>query len=66
MKIQHKDSKQVIDVPNDHASMLMTQGWKEYVEQPAVKEVVRESEEKEQAQDNGQKEVLKRGRPKRV
>jgi hypothetical protein len=32
MKVQHKTSKQVISVPNDHATMLMGQGWEEYQE----------------------------------
>lgn len=32
MKIKHKISNQIIDVPNEHAQMLMEQGWEQYKE----------------------------------
>jgi hypothetical protein len=30
MKIQHKLSKQIIDVPIEHAEMLFEQNWEKY------------------------------------
>ena len=30
MKVQHKTSKQIISVPNQHGNMLLGQGWEEY------------------------------------
>lgn len=32
MKIKHKISNQIIDVPTEHAQMLMGQGWEQYKE----------------------------------
>jgi len=31
MKIQHSVSSQIIDVPDEHAQMLLAQGWIEHI-----------------------------------
>ena len=64
MKIIHKTSNQVIDVPPDHAQILLKQGWKEFIDDE--RKVIRE-EAKEIQQETvyRKEEVLKhRGRPK--
>lgn len=39
MKIKHKQSGNIIDVSNEHALMLLCQGWQEYKEPKVEKEV---------------------------
>jgi len=55
MKVQHKVSKQIITVPNDHGEMLKGQGWEDYKEiDHAVQ--IKETETPEEVKP-------KRGRP---
>lgn len=46
MKIIHKESKQVIDVPDSHADMLIKQGWHYHKEVKVVEEVQEEATKK--------------------
>lgn len=63
MKIIHKTSNQVIDVPPDHAQMLFGQGWKEFINDE--RQVIREEAKEIRQEVNRKEEVLKhRGRPK--
>jgi hypothetical protein len=62
MKVQHKVSKQVISVPNDHANMLMGQGWEEYVEVTHAVQIKETKTTKEVVADTTS-DKPKRGRP---
>ena len=64
MKIIHKTSNQVIDVPSEHAQMLFGQGWKEFINDER-KVIHEEAKEIQQEAVYRKEEVLKhRGRPK--
>lgn len=42
MKIKHKQSGNIIDVPNEHALILLNQGWQELQEVKVEKKVIKE------------------------
>lgn len=66
MKIKNKTSCQIIDVPSEHGTMLLTQGWVEYNEPQQERTVIHEVKNEEVPQANRQEEVLiRRGRPKK-
>lgn len=66
MKIENKTSGQVIEVPHEHGTMLLTQGWVEYNEPQQERTVIHEAAIKEEVpQAYRKEEVLKhRGQPK--
>jgi len=62
MKVQHKVSKQVISVPNDHGNMLMGQGWEEYKEVTHAVQI-KETKTTEEVAADTTLDKPKRGRP---
>lgn len=65
MKIRHKISKKVIDVPSDHAQILFKQDWEEDKDSVIEGKVLKVTKEDIPVFQQVEEAIKSRGRPKK-